>query len=166
MSFKHIRCENVAKENILRRVESMGMQDYVFQALVPEVKIIETKKKGQQKEVITKPFPGYVFIDMIVTDESWYVDSQYSYGNWVLRFIRWRCKNQYLLTAEEMAPILKMCGIEHEEKLNFDVGDQVRIVGGAFTGQVGKVDDIDRSKRIVRVLIDLFGGAQRQRKFL
>lgn len=149
-------CENAAKENILRRVESMGMQDYVFQALVPEVKIIETKKKGQQKEVITKPFPGYVFIDMIVTDESWYVIRNTPMVTGFLGSSGGGAK-PVPLTAEEMAPILKMCGIELEEKLNFDVGDQVRIVGGAFTGQVGKVDDIDRSKRIVRVLIDLFG---------
>lgn len=65
--------ENAAKKNLERRVESMGMSDLVFNVLVPEEKIIEKKKNGELKEVFVKPFPGYVFIDMIVTDESWFM---------------------------------------------------------------------------------------------
>lgn len=149
-------CENAAKENILRRVESMGMQDYVFQALVPEIKTIETKKNGQQKEVIAKPYPGYVFIDMIVTDESWFMIRNTPMVTGFLGSSGGGAK-PVPLSPEEIAPILKMCGMELEEKLNFDVGDQVRIIGGPFSGQIGTVDEIDRPKRIVRVLIDVFG---------
>ena len=61
--------ENAAKTNIERRVKSMNMEEYIFQVLVPEEKKIEKKKNGELKEVVTKIYPGYVFIDMIVTDK-------------------------------------------------------------------------------------------------
>lgn len=149
-------CENAARINILRRAESMDMQDYVFQALVPEVKSYETKKNGQLKEVITKPFPGYVFIDMIVTDESWFMIRNTPMVTGFLGSSGGGAK-PVPLSAEEMVPILKICGMELEEEFGFDIGDKVRIVAGAFNGQVGTVDDIDKSKRTVRVLIDFFG---------
>ena len=66
-------CENAAKKNLERRIESMDMGDLIFKVLVPEEKQIERKKNGELKEVLVKPFPGYVFIDMIVTDESWFM---------------------------------------------------------------------------------------------
>ncbi|MFA5543922.1 MAG: transcription termination/antitermination NusG family protein, partial [Bacilli bacterium] len=65
--------ESAAKRNLENRIESMNMQDYIFQVLVPEETSMERKKNGELKEVITKPFPGYVFIDMIVTDETWFM---------------------------------------------------------------------------------------------
>ena len=66
-------CENAVKTNIERRIESMNMGDKIFNVLVPEEIKLEKKKNGEYKEVVTKPFPGYVFIDMEVTDETWFM---------------------------------------------------------------------------------------------
>ncbi|HEY8365097.1 MAG TPA: transcription termination/antitermination NusG family protein, partial [Haloplasmataceae bacterium] len=64
--------ENVVKNNLEKRIESMGMSDKIFRVIIPEETEVEYKK-GVKKEKVKKIFPGYVFIEMIVTDESWYV---------------------------------------------------------------------------------------------
>ena len=65
--------ENAVATDLRRRVESMGMTDYIFRIVVPEEKYIEKDKNGKDKEKVRQIFPGYVFVEMIVTDESWFV---------------------------------------------------------------------------------------------
>jgi transcriptional antiterminator NusG len=65
--------ENSVREDLLRRVDSMGMNDFIFSVIVPEETIIEKKDNGKEKEKIKQLYPGYVFVEMIVTDESWFV---------------------------------------------------------------------------------------------
>lgn len=151
-------CENAAKVNIENRAESMGMQDLIFQVLVPEVKHMETNKKGKKKEVITKPYPGYVFIDMIVTDESWFMVRNTQMVTGFLGSSGGGAK-PVPLSPEEIVPVLKMCGMTTEESFGAKVGDKVKIVAGAFSGQYGTVDVIDLEKKTVKVLIDFFGRA-------
>ncbi|HEY8444540.1 MAG TPA: transcription termination/antitermination protein NusG [Bacilli bacterium] len=148
--------ENAAKRNIESRVESMNMQDYIFKVLVPEEKTYERKKNGELKEVITKPFPGYVFIDMIVTDETWFMVRNTPMVTGFLGSSGGGAK-PVPLPEEEILPILKKCGLAPQEKFLANVGDKVKIVSGAFAGQVGKIDEIDHSKGTVRVLVDFFG---------
>ena len=66
-------CENAAKTNLERRIKSLNMEDYIFRVLIPETVRVEKKKNGELKEVVEKPFSGYVFVDMIVTDETWFM---------------------------------------------------------------------------------------------
>ena len=66
-------CENAAKVNLERRIKSMNMENYIFQVLIPETVRYEKKKNGEMKEIVEKQFPGYIFVDMIVTDESWFI---------------------------------------------------------------------------------------------
>ncbi len=148
--------ESAAKRNIESRIESMNMQDYIFKVLVPEEKTLERKKNGEMKEVITKPFPGYVFIDMIVTDATWFMVRNTPMVTGFLGSSGGGAK-PVPLPDEEMEPILKLSGINIERKFIANVGDEVKIISGAFAGQTGKVDEIDFNKGTVRVLVDFFG---------
>lgn len=149
-------CENAVKLNIERRVESMNMSEYIFTVLVPEEKKLERKKNGEYKEVLVKPFPGYVFIDMIVTDETWFMIRN---TPMVTGFLGSSGKGTkpVPLSQEEMNPILKACGVVKEKKIDVSIGDQVRIISGPFQHQSGRVDEIDEDKEIVKILIDVFG---------
>jgi len=147
--------ENAAKRNLDSRVESMGIQDFIFNVLVPEEKTLERKKNGEMKEVITKPFPGYVFIDMIVTDETWFIVRNTPMVTGFLGSSGGGAK-PIPLPEEEMIPILKLSGLT-EAKFKGKVGDVVKIIAGAFAGQTGKIDEIDMDKGTLRVLVDFFG---------
>ncbi len=148
--------ENAAKKNIELRVESMNMGDYIFNVLVPEERSYEKTKKGDVKEVVTKPYPGYVFVDMIVTDETWFMVRNTPMVTGFLGSSGGGAKPVPLL-EEEMIPILKLCGITSDKPFECKVGDTVNIVAGTFAGQHGVVDSIDEEKRKVKVLVDFFG---------
>ncbi|MDD3171915.1 MAG: transcription termination/antitermination protein NusG [Bacilli bacterium] len=150
--------ENAAKKNLERRVESMGMGDLVFNVLVPEERILEKKKNGEMKEVFVKPFPGYVFIDMIVTDESWFMVRNTPMVTGFLGSSGGGAK-PVPLPDEEMVPIFKICGITTEKSFAGNVGDKVRIGAGTFVGQEGTISSIDMQKGTVTVLIYAFGRA-------
>ncbi len=149
--------ESVVKRNLERRIESMKMSDKVFNVLVPEQIEIETTKKGERKEVVVKSYPGYVFIDMIVTDETWFMVRNTPSVTGILGSSGGGEK-PVPLTPEEIQPILKSCGISTSKGFNGKVGDKVRVMSGSFASQEGKVSSIDEQKRIVKVLIDVFGG--------
>ena len=148
--------ESAAKRNIERRIESMGMGDLIFNVLVPEVVRLEKKKNGEFKEVIEKPYSGYLFIDMIVTDESWFMVRN---TPMVAGFIgsSGGGAKPVPLQDDEIAPILKMCGISTKKTFEGKVGQVVKINAGTFTGQQGIIDSIDEEKEIVKVLISAFG---------
>lgn len=147
--------ENAAKRNLENRVESMALQEYIFNILVPEEKSFERKKNGALKEVITHPFPGYVFIDMIVTDETWFVVRNTPMVTGFLGSSGGGAK-PVPLPEEEMIPILKLTGLA-ENKFKGEIGETVQIIAGAFAGQTGKIDDLDHEKGTLRVLVDFFG---------
>lgn len=151
-------CENAVKNNIERRVESMGMQDFVFRVLVPEQKIKEKKKNGTIKETTIRPYPGYVFIDMIVTNESWFMVRNTPMVTGFLGSSGGGAK-PVPLPEEEISPILKMSGITSEKEFAGQVGDRVKIVAGTFAHQEGIIDTIDHQRRMVTVLIYAFGRA-------
>lgn len=150
--------ESAAKKNLERRVESMGMSDLVFNVLVPEEKHLEKKKNGETKEVFVKPYPGYVFVDMIVTDESWFMVRNTPMVTGFLGSSGGGAK-PVPLPDEEMIPILKSCGITTEKTFAGKPGDKVRIGTGTFSGQEGLIDSVDLEKGIVKVLVYAFGRA-------
>ncbi len=149
-------CENAVKTNIERRIESMNMGDKIFNVLVPEEIKLEKKKNGEYKEVVTKPFPGYVFIDMEVTDETWFMVRN---TPMVTGFLGSSGKGTkpVPLSQEEIDPILKLCGVTKERKIDINVGDKVKINSGPFQNQIGRVEEIDEDKELVKILIDVFG---------
>lgn len=148
--------ESAAKRNIENRVVSMGMSDVIFNVLVPEITRMEKNKKGEPKEVVEKPYPGYVFIDMIVTDESWFMVRNTPSVTGFLGSSGGGAK-PVPIPEDEMGQVLKMCGISIEKKFDGVVGGTVRINTGSFSGQEGIIDAIDTQKGTVKVSVYVFG---------
>ena len=144
--------DNVAR-NLQQRIESLGFEDKIFSVLVPKEKKI--KLKGGKKEIIEeKIYPGYVLVEMIVDDDSWYVVRNTPN---VTGFIG-AGTIPTPLSHEEIEILMKRIGVE-EPKYKIDVapGDRVKITDGPFKDFDGKVSEIDMEKGRVKVLVTIFG---------
>ena len=128
----------------------MNMEDYIFQVLIPEVTHEEKKKNGEVKTVVERVYPGYIFVDMIVTDDSWFIVRNTPMVTGFLGSSGGGAK-PVPLTDEEIIPILKMCGVTIESNVKFKFGDTVQILNGNFAGQIGTVDSMDPETQIVSV---------------
>ncbi len=144
--------ETVAK-NLKQRIESLDMQDKIFSVMVPKEKKIKIKA-GKRKTVEEKIFPGYVLVEMIVTDDSWYVVRNTPS---VTGFVG-SGTIPTPLGEDEVKKIKKRMGVE-EPKYHIDVasGDAVKIVDGPFKEFDGKVSYVDEEKGKVKVLVAMFG---------
>lgn len=145
--------ENKVKKNLETRMESMGMQDYIFEVVVPTEEVLELKD-GRRRTVEQRIFPGYILVDMILNDESWFVVRN---TPGVTGFVG--SGNQPTpLRQEEADVILKRMEEEAPKvKVSFRIGDTVRIVDGPFTDFLGTVDDLNLEKGKVRLLVSFFG---------
>lgn len=148
--------ENKVKENLEKRVESMGLQDTLFRIVIPEH--VETEIKDGKKINKTKNmFPGYVLVEMVMTDEAWYVVRNTSGVTGFIGSSGGGAK-PFPLQKHEIDPILKRMGIQTSQlTVDFEVGDEVNIVTGPFTGKTGKVESIDLEREIAKVLVDFLG---------
>ena len=148
--------ENKVKENLEKRVESMGLQDLLFQILIPEH--VETEIKDGKKINKTKNmFPGYVLVEMIMTDEAWYVVRNTSGVTGFIGSSGGGAK-PFPLQKHELDPILKKMGLQASSiEIDYAEGDEVKIVTGPFAGRSGKVDFIDMERETARVLVDFLG---------
>ena len=145
--------ENKVKANLEQRIESMGMQGRIFQVVVPTEEEIEVRD-GQRRITEKKIFPGYIMVEMIMTDESWYIVRN---TPGVTGFVGMGNKPTPL-RSEEVQRIMKRMEAEAPRvKVTFRPGQRVRIIDGPFTDFVGSVDDIDIDKSKVRVLVSFFG---------
>ena len=152
--------ENSVKQDLERRIQSMNMQDKIYQVLVPE-EIIETvDKKGKKKQKINKMYPGYVFVEMEVEkemdDRSWFNVRNTPKVTGFLGSSGSGTK-PVPVPKEEMDGILRKLGMISKPKFEINVGDSVTIVEGSFSNMVGDVANINEEKEIVTVLIDMFG---------
>ena len=148
--------EDNVKEKLDMRIQSMNMQDYIFRVIVPETKEIEIKD-GKTKEKIKKMFPGYVLVEMIMTDEAWYVVRN---TPGVTGFLGSSGKGAkpFPLFKHEIDNILDKMGVPKNEVIvDFQVGDRVQITDGPFKLMAGKIDEIDTENSKATVSIDLFG---------
>ena len=148
--------ENNVKNNLERRVKTMGLEDSLFQVVVAEEKEIEYKN-GKPVEKVRNLFSGYLLVQMIMTDEAWYVVRN---TPGVTGFLGSSGKGTrpVPLPTEEIMPILKKMGVTSVEvSLDIEVGQQVLVAAGPFSGQVGKIESIDKEHGKVSVLVDLFG---------
>lgn len=145
--------ENKVKANLEKRVESMGMQDKIFRVLVPVQEEVEVKN-GKRKVTQRKVFPGYVLVDMIVTDDSWYVVRN---TPGVTGFVGAGSK-PIPLQESEAKVILKQMGIEEPKpKLDVAVGQNVKVSSGPFENFVGKIIEINEEKQKLKVSVSMFG---------
>ena len=144
--------ENVA-ENLQQRIETMDMEEKIFGVLVPKEKKIKIKN-GKRKTIEEKIFPGYVLVEMIVTDDSWYVVRNTPN---VTGFIG-TGTTPTPIAEEEIAALQKRMGIgEPEFNLDITKGDTVSITDGPFKNFEGKVAEIDEDRGKVKVLVNMFG---------
>lgn len=144
--------ENVA-HNLKQRIESMDMGDKIFNILIPKEKKIKIKN-GKRRIVDEKIFPGYVMVEMIVTDDSWYVVRNTPN---VTGFIG-TGTIPTPIAEEEIKALQKRMGVEEPEyKINVEVNAPVRITDGPFKGFEGKVAEIDESRGKIKVLVSMFG---------
>lgn len=145
--------ENVA-ENLQNRITTLGMQDKIFNVLVPTEKKIKIKN-GKRKVVEEKIFPGYVLVEMNVTDDSWYVVRNTPN---VTGFIG-AGTTPTPLSEAEVSGILKRKGSEDKMEVEIDLvnGMAVRIGDGPFKGFEGKVIEVDGARGKVKVLVSMFG---------
>ncbi len=148
--------ENSVKINLQRRIESMQMEDLLSQIVIPEEIQIERKPDGTQKEKIVKIFPGYVFVEMIVTDDSWFVVRNTPGVTGFLGSSGGVTK-PVPLPPEEINPIFKKCGLMEAPKIDVELGEKVRVITGPFNGQIGTIDEIEAEKQELTVLVDMFG---------
>lgn len=150
--------ENAVKQDLERRVESMGMSDYIFRIVVPEETVIEKKADGKEKEKVKQLFPGYVFVEMIVTDESWFVVRNTPRVTGFLGSSGGGTKPVPLM-PDEINQILLKVGIITKPKYDHLIGKEVEIITGKFAGIKGEVSDVDNDQEKVIVNIDMFGRA-------
>ncbi len=148
--------EETVKRNILSRVESFGMQDLIFQVLVPTIKVQEKKKNGEIREKEVRPYSGYVFVEMIYTKESWFMIRNTPQVSGFCGSSGGGAAPVALLD-DEIAPVLKMCGISLAKDFVGKVGDKVQITGGGWSGNEGIIASIDTQKEVVSVEISMFG---------
>ncbi len=148
--------ESKVKENLEMRTESMGMENNIFRVIIPETTEVEIKD-GVKKEKTKKMFPGYVLVEMIMSDEAWYAVRN---TPGVTGFIGSSGKGAkpIPLSPEEIDKILASEGMSRID-INEDLkeGDSVSIISGPFSGMYGKVQNIDIENEKLTVLIDLFG---------
>lgn len=144
--------ENVA-QNLKQRIESMDMEDKIFEILIPVEKKIKIKN-GKRKVVEEKIFPGYVMVEMVVTDESWYVVRNTPN---VTGFIG-TGTIPTPISEKEIKGLKKRMGVEEPKfKIDISEGSPVRIIDGPFKNLEGKITNIDEAKGKVKVSVSMFG---------
>lgn len=148
--------EAKVKEKLDMRINSMDMQENIFRVIVPERKEVEIKD-GKKKEKKKKLFPGYVLVEMIMSDESWYIVRN---TPGVTGFLGSSGKGAkpVPLYDDEVERIFKEIGYTGENVVtNYEVGDNVKITDGPFKMLAGKITELDLDAKKANVSIDLFG---------
>ena len=150
--------EDKVKSDLLSRAQSMGMQDYIFRVMVPEQEKVE-KVRGKKQDVEEKIFPGYVLVEMVMTDESWFVVRNTPNVTGFVGSHGGGSKPAPLLD-EEINRLLRQQGEPAKRPTtSFKVGEQVTIIDGAFNGVVGKVTEVQPDKYKLFDSVDMFGRA-------
>ncbi len=145
--------ENKVKHNLEQRIETMQMQDKIFQVVVPTEEEIEVKD-GKRRTIERKVFPGYILVQMIMDEESWYVVRN---TPGVTGFVGMGNRPTPLRPEEVQAIMRRMEAEAPRIKVTFKPGQKVRIIDGPFNEFIGIVDEIDMERAKVRVLVSFFG---------
>ncbi|WP_293729809.1 transcription termination/antitermination protein NusG [uncultured Phascolarctobacterium sp.] len=146
--------ENKVRTNLERKVQSLGMENEIFNVIIPMEKEVELSKDGKKKLVERKVFPGYVLVEMIVNDRSWYAVRN---TPGVTGFVGSGTK-PIPLTDSEVQQIMRAMGVEEERPhIDFQLQQLVRLKTGPFVDQVGRISDINEERGKLKVLVDMFG---------
>ncbi len=146
-------CEESVVKNLKQRIDSLGMEDKIFDALVPKEKKIKIKE-GKRKIIEERVYPGYVLVEMIVTDDSWYVVRNTPN---VTGFVG-AGTTPVPVSEKEIESLKKRMGVETPQiKIDVTAGDLVKITDGPFKDFNGKVSEIDEQRGKIKVLVNMFG---------
>lgn len=145
--------EDQVAQNLLHRIETMGMQDKIYDVIVPKENQIEIKN-GKRRIVERKIFPGYILVNMDVTEDSWYVVRNTPN---VTGFVG-TGTNPSPMTEDEIRVIQKRMGVEEPKfMIDYSIGELVSITDGPFKGFDGQISEIDEGKGKIKVLVSMFG---------
>ena len=145
--------ENKVRHNLEQRIETMGMKDEIFDVVIPTQEEIEVKD-GKRRSIERHVFPGYVLVNMKMSEESWYVVRN---TPGVTGFVGMG-NDPIPLRPEEVSQILKRMEAEAPTiKVTYKPGEKVRIIDGPFNEFIGTVDEIDMDRTKVRVMVNFFG---------
>ncbi|MDQ0233001.1 transcription termination/antitermination protein NusG [Metabacillus malikii] len=148
--------ENKVKANLEKRVESMGMEDKIFRVVVPEEEETDYKD-GKKKVVKKKVFPGYVLVEIVMTDDSWYVVRNTPGVTGFVGSAGHGSKPTPLL-PDEVSFILKRMGMdERRVEVDFELNETVKVIEGPFANFTGSIEEIDEDKSKLKVLVNMFG---------
>ncbi|RLC63183.1 MAG: transcription termination/antitermination protein NusG [Chloroflexi bacterium] len=145
--------ENKVKHNLEQRIETMQMQDQIFQVVIPTEDEMEVRD-GKRRVVERRVFPGYILVQMVLTDDSWYVVRN---TPGVTGFVGMGNKPTPLRPEEVQAIMKRMEAEAPKIKVTFKPGQKVRIIDGPFNEFIGVVDEIDMDRAKVQVLVSFFG---------
>ena len=147
--------ENKVKDNIEKRVESLGMEDKIFRIVVPEEKETILTPTGKKKEVNRKTFPGYVLVELVMTDDSWFVVRN---TPGVTGFVGVG-SDPIPLSDEEAENLLAKVNSDEKERLHidFEIGENVVVKNDSFMNQVGEIVGIDYEHGKITLLLEVFG---------
>nr|WP_236688102.1 transcription termination/antitermination protein NusG [Flexilinea flocculi] len=145
--------ENKVRHNLEQRIESMGMKEKIFDVVIPTQEEIEVKD-GKRKTIERHIFPGYVLVNMILTEESWYIVRN---TPGVTGFVGMGNQPTPLRTEEVSSIIKRMESEAPVVSVTYKIGERVRIVDGPFNDFRGTVSEIDQEKSKVRVMVNFFG---------
>jgi transcription termination/antitermination protein NusG len=148
--------ENKVKTNLEKRVHSMDMQDKIFRVLVPMEEEIE-HKDGKKKSVMRKVFTGYVLVEMIMTDDSWYVVRNTPGVTGFVGSSGAGSKPTPLLPDEVVAILRQMGMDESKATVDFEVAETVKVKEGPFANFVGRIEEIDMNRSKLKVMVNMFG---------
>lgn len=148
--------ENKVKENLDMRKESMNMEENIFRVEVPEQEVTQVKD-GETKTKVEKTFPGYVLVEMIMSDEAWFIVRN---TPGVTGFVgsHGAGSKPAPLLEDEVAVILGHAPApERKIDLDVEIGEVVEITEGAFSGLEGKIEELDAEHQVLKVAIEMFG---------
>ncbi len=145
--------EDAVARNLKQRIESLGMEDKIFNVVVPKEKKIKIKN-GKRRVVEEKIYPGYVVVEMIVTDDSWYVVRNTPN---VTGFVG-AGTTPIPVSPQEIDNLKKRMGVEEPKfKIDVKINDPIKITDGPFKDFDGKISEVDEERGKVKVLINMFG---------
>ncbi len=145
--------ENKVKTTIERRAESMGLKDKIFRIIVPTEQEIRTRD-GKKREIQRKVFPGYVLVEMILDDDTWYLVKSTA---GVTGFVTSGNKPVPLQDSEVQEILQRLESPDRKPKVPWQKDDIVRVNSGPFADFVGKIEEVNPQKETVKVLISIFG---------
>ena len=145
--------ENKVRDAIQQRIETMGMRDRIFDVIVPTEEEIEVKD-GKRRTVERRMYPGYVLVEMILDEESWFVVRN---TPGVTGFVGMGDEPAPLRESEVRQILKRMESEQPSIRYDFKIGQKVRIIDGPFNDFIGSVSDINPSRSTVRVMVSFFG---------